>query len=170
MSHAIPYEKLEKRFMEELGKIGDEGLYKRGILATSSDGKVIARRMRMVADGLDIYCYADPKSRKVQQIRANSNVAVVAGFIQIEGTASLRGYPMDESNIAFVEAFKSKMPKVYENSRAHRKGLELIKVVPSKITLATLGKQSFYEILDVEKREAYRVPARDLYDHPAYYV
>ena len=77
----LDYEELKQDFIEELGKLGSEGLYQRGILATSEDGHVTARRMRIIADGLNLYFYTDRGSRKCDQILANPNVAIVAGFV-----------------------------------------------------------------------------------------
>ena len=45
----IPYEELEQVFIKELSKLGSEGLYQRGILATSEGDHVTARRMRLIA-------------------------------------------------------------------------------------------------------------------------
>ena len=83
----ISYEELEQEFIKEFTKLGSVGLYQRGILATSNNDVVTARRMRMIPDGLTIYCWTTRYTRKHKQIIANPNVSLVVGFVQIDGIA-----------------------------------------------------------------------------------
>lgn len=162
----LSYEELEKDFIKELAKLGSEGPYKRGILATSEGDHVTARRMWLVPDGLTIYCYTFRGSRKCKQILANPNVAVVAGFVQIEGVASLKGHPLDEENADYIKAFKENQPEKYEsyksNSNFQNPDLDLvvIKVEPKRIALRKFadpasGIEEGIYILNVAKGEAY---------------
>ena len=94
----LSYKELETTIKNEFDKLCTEGLYKRGILATTKDNRVTARRMRLIPDGLTLYAYTDSRSNKIDQIKSNPNVAVVAGFIQIEGKATLHGHPLQPEN------------------------------------------------------------------------
>jgi general stress protein 26 len=161
----IPYEELKQEFIKELSKLGSEGLYQRGILATSKGDHVTARRMRLISDGLTIYCYADLGTRKCKQIMANPNVAVVAGFVQIEGVASLKGHPFDEPE--FIRAYKESQPEFYEKWSArqppkHKRNLVVIEVVPKRIALSKYadpasGIEEGLYVLNVEKGKAHRI-------------
>ena len=52
----ISYEELEQEFIEALADLGSEDLgSERGILATSKDDHVTARRMRLLSNGLTLY-------------------------------------------------------------------------------------------------------------------
>ena len=119
----------------ELKKLGSEGLYKRGILATSENNKVTARRMRFIPDGLKLYCWTARLTRKYKQIQTNPNVAIVAGFIQIEGTAKIKTHPMDEPE--FLELYRKQLPKEYENSVKDWRDFDqvVIEIDPSRMAV-----------------------------------
>ncbi|UCE38997.1 MAG: hypothetical protein JSW00_07185 [Thermoplasmata archaeon] len=160
----ISYEELEQDFIKELGKLGSEGLYRRGILATSEGDHVTARRMHFISNGLTLYCYTIRGTRKCKQIMANPNVAVVAGFVQYEGVASVKGHPLDEENADFIKAFKENQPEKYEREKRIFQNPDLdwvvIKVEPKRIALRKLadpasGIEEGIYILNVAKREAY---------------
>jgi general stress protein 26 len=161
----LDYEEQKQNFIEELGKLGSEGLYQRGILATSEDGHVTARRMRIIADGLKLYFVTDRGTRKCDQILANPNVAVVAGFVQIEGVASLKGHPFDEPD--FIKAYKATQPDFYEKWRSgtnvtRERDLVVIEISPNRIALFKYGdpasgtERGIY-VLNVAKKEAHRL-------------
>ena len=161
----VPYEDMKKEMTQELSKLGSEGDYLRGILATSLDDVVTARKMWMVPDGLKIYCWGAPNSRKHRQIQANPNVAVVAGFVQVEGVAELLGHPKD--NTEFLKVYKRAQPdrhKIHtsEGSNWHSVDRVLIKVTPRRIALSTILRhensvEPIINILNVEKGKAYRI-------------
>ena len=162
----LSYEELKQDFIKELAKLGSEGLYQRGILATSEGDYITARRMRFVSNGLTVYCYTDRGSRKYKQIMVNPNVAVVAGFVQIEGVASLKGHPLDEPE--FLKVYKETQPNNYETWRAspnvhHERDLVLIEVAPNRIAMfrfadpASGREEAGIEILNVAKGEAHRI-------------
>jgi len=161
----IPYEALKQDFINELSKLGSEGLHQRGILATSDGDYVTARRMRFVSNGLTVYCYTDRGTRKCKQIKANPNVAVVAGFIQIEGVASFKGHPFDETE--FLKVYQETQHEAYESWRAgpyvtHERDMVLIEVVPKRIAWSRYadpesGVERGLYILNVAKGEAHRI-------------
>lgn len=179
----ISYEELENQMIQELSKLGSEGLYQRGILATSVNDYVTARRMRIIPDGLTLYGVTDRGLRKTQQIMANPNVAIVAGFVQIEGEASLRGHPFDEPE--FISAYKATMPETYDQWRAganvtRERDMVVIQIVPKRISLwryadPSSGIERGLYILNVEKRQAHKTidaisVNSDPKDAPAYLV
>lgn len=175
----IPYENLEQEIINELKKLGSEGLYKRGILATSSNDFVTARRMRFIPDGLKLYCWTAQLSRKHKQIMTNPNVAVVAGFIQIEGTASVKGHPLDEPE--FLTHYKKQLPDEYENSIKDWYDFDqlLIEVEPKRMAVYKFpdketGMTEYgLDILNISKGTAHRMLGikheyEDYRDAPAY--
>jgi len=85
----IPCEELRKEIVEELRK--REWCY----LATSLQDYVRVGLMRMVSKDLKIWCYTDNRSRKHKQIDENPKVALADRTLQIEGTATLKGHPLD---------------------------------------------------------------------------
>ena len=102
----VPYEESEISMMKELEKLGTPGLYQRAVLATSENDNVTARRMRMIPDGLTLYCWGIQNSRKHKQISVNPKVAAVIGFIQVDGFASLKKHPREEPE--FLEIYKKR--------------------------------------------------------------
>ena len=96
---------------------------------------------------------------------ANTNVAVVAGFVQFEGVASVKGHPLDEENADFIKAFKENEPEKYEREKRifQNPNLDLvvIKVEPKRIALwkfayPASGIEEGIYILNVAKGEAHR--------------
>jgi general stress protein 26 len=161
----ISYKELEQDFIEELSKLGSEGLYNRGILATTKGDHVTARRMRLVSKGLTLYFITDRGSRKCIQIMANPKVAVVAGFMQIEGVASLKGHPFDEP--VFLEAYQESQSDNYEQWRAgqyvtRERDMVLIEVIPERISLFRYadpesGIERGNYVLNASKKKAHRI-------------
>ena len=174
----ISYDDLEHELINEFKKLGSPGIYQRGILATSANDYVTARRMRLIPDGLKIYCWTTRHTRKHKQILKNPQVALLAGFIQIDGVASVSGHPMDNSE--FLEAYKERIPDAYERSVDGWRRVDhvLIEVVPTRIAcFKAIGRgtslESYLDVLKVAQRKAYRVYefASMLEDHsdaPAY--
>ena len=137
----IPYDELEMQILDELTKLGISGLHERGILATSVDNYVTARRLRFVADGLSLYCWTY-RTRKYEQIMQNPLVAVVIGFLQVEGRAIIRGHPLDKENERVIQVLKETQPGFYEsykNAFERRDDMFLIEVVPERMTLPLDG-------------------------------
>jgi hypothetical protein len=122
--------------------------------------------MRFVPNRLNLYCYTDRNTRKLKQVLANPYVAVVVGYIQIEGTATVKGHPFD--NAEFIEAYKEAQPEFYEQWRARQppreeRDLVLIEIVPNRIAefkyadIESGRTEAGIEILNVAKKEAYRI-------------
>ena len=138
------------------------------------DNYVTARRQRFVADGLSLYCWTY-RTRKYEQILKNPKVAVVVGFVQVEGTAVIRGHPLDKENERVIQVLKESQPGFYESYRhafENRDEMYLIEVVPERITLPSDG----IAFLNVKSRTAHRVDGahwtdlqEDHKDAPAYW-
>jgi general stress protein 26 len=160
---AVSYKELEQDFIEELKKLGNEGLYQRGILATAANDFVTARRMRFIPDGLTLYCWTSTNSRKHKQLLVNPKVAVVLGFIQIEGVAEILKHPLEEPE--FLELYKERMPNAYEDSIKDWDEFDqfLIKITPKRVAEYKLpdvdaGRSvAGMDLLNVETGEAYRL-------------
>jgi general stress protein 26 len=162
----IAYEKREQEIIEEFKKLGTEGFYERAILATSENDFVTARRMRFVPNGLKLYCYTDRNTRKLSQLEANPNVAVVIGYIQVEGTAKVKGHPFDDSE--FIDAYKKAQPEFYDQWRSgqpprEERDLVLVEINPSRIAEYRFADpvadrpEAGIDILNVSKKEAFRI-------------
>ena len=173
----VSYGELEQEFVDELKKLGSKGIYQRGILATSVDGYVTARRMRFIPSGLTLYCLSTRNMRKCEQIKMNPSVAVVAGFVQYEGDASLVGHPLDKGNEEYIRAYMENNPIAYESYKHNFEDpdfdLELIKIEPKRIALRTFKPDDGIDILNVVEDKAYRISElkrvkEDHSDAPAY--
>ena len=67
-------------------------------LATSADGRVLARMVLITCEGLGVCLFAWGGPRKCEQIRANPRVALCKDRVQIEGTAEILGSLFDPEN------------------------------------------------------------------------
>jgi general stress protein 26 len=178
----IPYVELEQEFLKELANLGTEGRgSERGILATSQDDNVTARRIRLFSDGMTLYGYTFQYMRKAKQIIANPRVSVVVDFIQIDGIASLKGHIMDEPQ--FLELVRQKQPDSYEylvNYWSSPKASELvvIEIIPKRIALWKIGDpeagiQEGVYVLNFPNKKAHRIDFSSTHkgksDAPAYW-
>ena len=160
----ISYEKLEQEFIKELVELGTEAVHsERSILATSQDDNVTARRMRLLSDGLNLYGWSNPYTRKSEQIIINPKVSVVVEYIQIDGNALLLGHPTDEPK--FLELIRRKLPTRYESlvkNWRENSDRVVIEVIPKRISLwkyddPSSGIIGGLYVLHVDKKKAYRL-------------
>ena len=174
----ISYEETQQKIIDTMHK------HSIGVLATSDDGVVTAREVRLVYDGLTIYCYTHLDSRKFKQISSNPNVAIAISTIQIEGVASILGHPAESKNTKFLELYQEQQPQAYEFSYneylAEDKLPEarLLAIIPKRIALYVSGAPAVsagytsvgcLDVLNIEKQQAYRVGVYEYKDSPAYY-
>ena len=154
----LPYEDTKESVINSLQK---QSL---GVLATSKEDIVRAGMMRIISQGLKVYCFTDMNSRKYNQIQTNPNVAIVAKNIQIEGKAILKGNPADEAS--FLEAYKESQPDNYASSleKGHfdRSNFRVIEINPSRIALykgidVEAGTLSHIDVLNLQKKQAHRI-------------
>ena len=162
----LSYEETKQEMIEEVRS------HQFGFLATTDGGSAYVREIRFVPNGLTLYCFTDRRSRKRKQIQKNHNVAVAYGNhkiptrgLQIEGTAILRGHPLDDECKEMLEAYKDFQPEAFERSmKRHfvrsRPDLSVIEIVPKKVTLMVQGKtapETYVDIIDIEKERATRL-------------
>jgi nitroimidazol reductase NimA-like FMN-containing flavoprotein (pyridoxamine 5'-phosphate oxidase superfamily) len=127
------------------------------VLATCSDGRVTARTMSHVNDGMDILFQTDKRFLKVEQMLKNPKVALCIGNLQIEGTAELLRHPSEPENADFCSIYRQKHPHSFE-MYAYIKDEIVVKVKPSLITLwKYINGKPCRDYLDVLRAKAYRV-------------
>ena len=122
------------------------------VLATSLDGRVTARTVSMVSDGLDVCFMSWGHHTKCVQIRGNPRVALCRDNVQIEGRAEILGSPLDERNQRYAEMLRAKYPDDHDMF-AREPGMVIVKVVPSAITV--FGKEGdglYLDRLDLEDK------------------
>jgi hypothetical protein len=159
-----PYEEMEKKMIEEIGKLCSGGKrVQRGVLATSANDMVTARLMGLMPNGLNLYAWTNRNARKHKQILENPNVAVVVGGVQVEGVAHMKGHPMDEP--VFLEQFKSVAPENYEREILDWREYDqlLIDIYSKRLALYDpVGDDNgaYLDVMNVEKKTAFR-----FYDH-----
>jgi general stress protein 26 len=173
----LPYEETKQETMNQIVKNPF------CILATTDGNKVRAGQMRLVWDGEKYYCFTHEKSRKIDHIQKNNNVAMYTGIYQIEGTAELKGNPSLKKNSRFIEAYKRTQPEAYEKSAPKyfnmKSGIELIEITPKRIASYTSldtplemwerGEMlSYFTLLNLEKKKAYKLDGLQIYDDPIY--
>jgi len=172
----ISYEETKQKMIEEIQN------HERGYLATSKGESVYVRQMMLISDGLTIWFITDQNTRKYKQIKANPNVGIAMGLsLHLEGTATLKGHPLEEENKAFIKAFQEKVPDIYERSLRpgrilNRPGTRVIEITPRRIALNVWtphfdleGFQPYTDILNVVKGEAHRISGvAEAYKAPAY--
>lgn len=141
----LDYEGTKKRVIEFLAS-------KRAIvLATSLDGRVTARTVSMVSEGLDVYFMSWGHHTKCVQIRGNPRVALCRDNVQIEGRAEILGSPLNEGNQRYAGMLQAKYPDDYEMF-AREPGMVIVKVVPSAITVFSKEGDGFHlDCLNLEE-------------------
>lgn len=130
-------------------------------LATSADGRVLARMILVTCEDLDVYFFTWSGSRKCKQIRANPRVGLCKDRAQIEGTAEILGGLFDPSNAAIRKLFEERFPETVERWR-DRPGMVLVKVTPTSVVLAgEPGEEPHLQFIDLENGVAYAEPWAD---------
>ncbi len=162
--HEVSYEELEKEFLDALVDLGREDLgTERSVLSTSLDNHTTARRMRLLSDGFMLYGWTNRYTRKAQQILGNPRVSAVVEYLQIDGTASLKGHPT--MNPDFLEVIRNKLPHRYDSLVSNWSDNEdrvVVEVRPTRIALwkydnPDSGVVGGLYVLDVEDKMAYRL-------------
>jgi uncharacterized pyridoxamine 5'-phosphate oxidase family protein len=154
---ALSYDELKQEFEQQLQKT------EHGVLATSKGDVVTAREIMTLSDGLKIKCFTGENSRKYKQIKANKNVALSINNLQIEGTATLTGHPLDARNAGFNTQFKEKFPQAYEFWRPLSENpssdATVIEIIPNRLSAYKVspGIGPHYDILNVDTKMATRV-------------
>jgi len=124
------------------------------VLATSADDKVTARMMAPINDGLEIMFSTGANSMKAEQMRKNPNVALAIDNLQIEALAELFGHP--SGHTWFVKNYAVKFPEYVALYEYTPEDL-LVIAHPKKVTLYKYLGKPCWDVLDVEKEQAYRL-------------
>ena len=83
------------------------------VLATTSNNRVTARSISFVNKELEFFFVTWTHHTKSVQIRANPNVALCTGNLQVEGKVTMRGPPFDPNNSEYLDLYKKKFPRYY---------------------------------------------------------
>ncbi|MHA1444930.1 MAG: pyridoxamine 5'-phosphate oxidase family protein [Candidatus Hodarchaeales archaeon] len=131
------------------------------VLATSSNNRVTARSISFVNKGLEIFFVSWTHHIKSVQIRANENVALCIGGLQVEGKATLRGAPFDPNNKEYIDLYKEKHLQYYSKF-AKMPDTTIITIEPTLIIKLVNIKGDFYrDHLDLTNNIAYRLRIED---------
>jgi uncharacterized pyridoxamine 5'-phosphate oxidase family protein len=126
------------------------------VLATSANDRVTARSMSCVNIGINIYFQTDKRFIKFEQIKQNPQVALCAGNVQIEGTATIGNHSLHPSNKEFIELYKIYHPMAFKGY-SHLENNVVIKVEPKLITLWKYSDEKPYrEFLYIDSHKAER--------------
>ncbi|HHY15197.1 MAG TPA: GNAT family N-acetyltransferase [Firmicutes bacterium] len=146
----IPVAQLEAELLAALEKS------KIWILATAADGRVSARMVSVVNDGLDIYFQTHEQYAKYEQIQKNKQVALCWSNISIEGMASIVGEPFAAGNEDFIRRFKEHHKSSFENYTGLA-GQVVIKVRPQTVSIwKYIGGEPYIDRLDLGREVASR--------------
>jgi len=129
------------------------------VFSTCADNRVTGRTMCHVNDGLDVMFGTGGDSLKVQQARQNNRVALVCGSLQMEAVAELWGAPSKHAGYNQLNDVKFPwMKSAYPlDPNVEDTGM-LVICHPTKVSLYKyIDGQPHWDVLDVEKREAYRL-------------
>ena len=129
-------------------------LAKEIVLATCANNRVTARMMVHINDGLTIMFSTNKKSKKVEQIKQNQNIALAIENIKIEAIAEIFGHP--KGNSFFLEEYPKKFPhlgSVYPETPDDL----LIIVKPVRISLLKYFGKPCEDVLEVKEKKAYRM-------------
>jgi uncharacterized pyridoxamine 5'-phosphate oxidase family protein len=126
------------------------------VLATSYKDRVTARNMSCVLIDEKIYFQTDRQFVKYNQMIHNPNVALCIDNIQIEGTAEIKGHPLDSGNMKFANEFK----QVHEGSfhaYSHIHNEVVVEVTPKLVTLwKYIEGKPLRDFIDFNNKTAYR--------------
>jgi len=149
----LDYNQLAAEIEEQLQKA--ENL----VFATCANNRVTGRTMCHVNDGLVIMFGTGGDSLKVQQVQSNRNVALVCGSLQIEAVAELCGAPSKDAEFTRINEEKYPwMKDAYPPDPDVEDTGMLVKCHPTKVSIFKyLDGGAHWDVLDVEKQEAYRL-------------
>ncbi|MHA1557053.1 MAG: pyridoxamine 5'-phosphate oxidase family protein [Candidatus Heimdallarchaeota archaeon] len=136
------------------------------ILATSLDNRVTARNVQYISDDLDIYFTSWEFNKKIIQIKGNSNVALNLHDIQIEGTAEIFNWPLNEKLLKIEDKFAAKYK--WFNQISESREAVLVKITPKKIVKFKVIDRIFHlQNIDLENKKVYQMKLTDK-QHPNY--
>jgi len=159
---ALSYDELREEFTQQLQAA------QHGVLATSDGDYVAAREMMLLSDGIKIWCFTGNKTRKYKQMEMNKNVALSINNLQIEGTVTLKGHPLDEENSGFIRMFKERHPEAYKFwgtifENPNFSDARVLEIIPKKLTAyKTANNDIHLAILNVVTEKATKVGLEEM--------
>lgn len=123
----IDYDTLAREIEEALEK---QGIW---VLATGAEGRVTARSMSVIHQGLTVYFQTNACYIKYGQMKANPQVALCWQNITLEGVATALGN-WDEAGNALCDLYKEKHPSSYASYGA-LEGQVVFRVEPTLVKL-----------------------------------
>lgn len=147
----IDYDQLQ----QEIYKLLEEQEYM--VLSTSLKDKVTSRSVCYVHDGDKVYILTGKRSAKCKQLQENAHVALCVNNLQITGTASVIGAPMEGDRYAAVNELFRRKHAFYFERFAHFKAAVYIEVQCRQFKLWKFadGRDTYF-CLDTVKRKAVR--------------
>ncbi len=124
MSSTYSFHEQAAALFEQLGD------HRKMVLSTSADGRVTSRMMSILILSRAFYFQTDQSMRKFQQLQNNPNAALCFDNVQIEGTCTLLGRPLDHQD------FLTRYRQAYSHSYSLYSGLaneRLIRLTPDFI-------------------------------------
>ena len=158
---------MELNFEDEIKEITDYFEKNRNVvLATSLNDRVTIRNVQYINDDFDIYFTSWEFNKKIQQIKGNPNVALNFNHIQIEGTAEIFKWPLNDQIKLIEKKFAAKykwFSKISESREA-----VIVKVIPKKLVLFKSIEGVFHlQNFNLENKKIYQMKLKDK-DHPNY--
>lgn len=130
------------------------------VLATSLNNRVTVRNVQYINDDLDMYFTSWEFNKKIQQIKGNANVALNINHIQIEGTAEILKWPLDEKIKLIEDKFAAKY-KWFSKISKSREAV-IVKVTPKKLVLFKAIEGVFHlQNVDLESKKIYQMKLKD---------
>jgi general stress protein 26 len=123
-------------------------------LATSEEGRVLARSVLIASHGLELYFFTWGHSRKCAQIRANPKVALCKDSVQIEGVAEILGDLVAEDTKEYTDVMRKKFPEAIARWE-DRPGMVIVRVRPRHVVFAGSSDEPSLEFLDLENETAH---------------
>lgn len=124
------------------------------VLATSHQGRVLARNVLIARHDLDLYFFTWGHSRKCCQIRANPRVALCKDSVQIEGLAEILGDLVAENTKEHTDVMRKKFPEAMARWE-HQPGMVIVRIRPTSVVFAGTTDEPSLEFLDLENETAY---------------
>ncbi|MGE5605524.1 MAG: pyridoxamine 5'-phosphate oxidase family protein [Bacteroidota bacterium] len=145
----LNYSQLEKEAISFIS------VNKKMVLATCSENRVTARTISIINDGLLIYFQTDQDFIKYRQIKANPNVALSIGNMQLEGVATPIGHPLENS--FFIDNYRKHHQSAFR-LYSHLKDNVIIEVKPRLITFWKYDQdhKPYRDFLNITQQIAYR--------------
>jgi general stress protein 26 len=134
------------------------------VLSTSLDNKVTSRMVTCACEGRTVVFLSWKHHTKCLQIAKNQHVALCYENLQIQGLADIMGSPFSENNKVYADLLKEKISGIYKRFSRY-KGMVIVKIEITRIHSWEDWHQQegsyVIDIVDLEKRTAYKVNAED---------